>query len=80
MFDGDRQARYALADFVVPRERTARKDRPAVGMLLLPRQRAAAVGHVAVASAIERRDDGFSRVELFELVAERLRGRRGDLP
>ena len=40
-------------------------------MLLLPRQVAAAGRHVAVAAAIEHRDDAFGRVEVGDLLPER---------
>ena len=70
VLDGDRHARDAFAGVLVARRGTGRKDRAAVGVLLLPREIAAARRHVAVAAAIELRDRAFGGEKLRELLAE----------
>ena len=64
VLDGERDRRHALAGVVVARAAAGREDRAAVGMLLLPRQVAAARRHVAVAAAVEDGDDAFGLEEL----------------
>ena len=71
VLDGERDLRRVAAGDGVPRAAAARKDRAAVGMLLLPGEIAAAGRHVAVGAPIEHRDDAFCGVEVGELLPER---------
>jgi hypothetical protein len=68
MLDGESDDRHALAGLVVTRAGAVGEDRPAIGMLLLPGEVAAAGRHVAVAAAIEHSHDAFLHVEVVDLL------------